>query len=246
MGVDVGDFDGDGRLDLVTPAVRREVFTLFRNSGDSFVDVSWERGLASGTARRTGFSAHFLDADNDSDLDLFFTNGGVKVEEGARATSSYEERYGQPDTLLVNDGSGNFSDGSPSAGPYFERALIGRGAAAGDLDNDGDLDLVVNNLAAPAVVLRNETHGGHWLTLAVRGPGRQWRAVGATVTISAGGRTQRAIVQSARGYLSAGDDRVHFGLGAATKADRVTVRWPSGAEKDLRDVAADRFLDVAP
>src|SRR6185503_12014344 len=95
----------------------------------------------------TGFSVNFLDYDNDGDLDLFFTNGGVRMNELAKPEASYAERYGQQDLLLANDGKGHFTDVSAWAGPYFGERRIGRGSAAGDLDNDGDLDLVINNLA---------------------------------------------------------------------------------------------------
>ena len=97
----------------------------------------------------------------------------------------------------------------------------------------------------PSVVLRNDS-GGHWLTLVVRGRGKQWRAVGATAVVAVGGRKQTAVVQGTRGYLSASDDRLHFGLGTATKVDRIVVRWPDGTQKELRDVAADQFLEITP
>ncbi len=246
MGVDVADFDGDGRIDIVTPTVRREVFTLYRNDGTSFTDVSWERGLAEATARRTGFSGHFLDVDNDGDVDLFFTNGGVKVKDDARASDDYEARYADRDLLLANDGRGYFADVSPAAGAHFEEARIGRGAATGDLDNDGDLDLVINNLAGPAVVLRNDTKGGHWITLTIRGKGRLWRALGAKVRLEAGGRRQYAVLHGGGGYLGASDDRVHFGLGPAATVDRIEVVWPDGARKTLTAARADQFLEIAP
>ena len=165
MGVDVADYDEDGDLDLIVPCLARQFFTLYRNDGTQFTDVSTLTRLAQATAGATGFDPHFLDYDNDGDLDLFFTCGAVRTSESAPAEASYEQRYGISDLLVANQGDGHFLDVSRWAGPHFRRALIGRGSAVADLDNDGDLDLVISNLAASPVVLRNDTTGGHWLTL---------------------------------------------------------------------------------
>jgi hypothetical protein len=244
MGVDVGDHDGDGRFDLIVPCLRRQFFTLYRNCGDHFEDVATVSGLARATGDSTGFNANFLDYDNDGDLDIFFTCGGVRRNELAAPDASYNERYGIPDLLVANDGKGHYHDVSARAGAYFRKAFIGRGSSAGDLDGDGDLDLVISNLADRAVVLRNDTAAGHWLTVDLAGKGGRRNPPGASVEVEAAGRRQRAPVHGGVTYLSQGDRRPHFGLGAAARVERLEVRWPDGKRQTLVDLPVDRVLRI--
>jgi hypothetical protein len=243
MGADTGDFDGDGDLDLAVPIVRG--YSQFRNDGSFFfTDVSQASGITEASGRLTGFSANAADFDNDGALDLFVTNGEVQSHELVSPDEDYVTRYGTPDTVLRNRGDGTFTDVSKEAGPYFERALIGRGAAVGDLDDDGDLDLVISNLSGPAVVLRNDSRGGHWLRLVLRDRGANPEAVGARVWLSSGGRTQYREVTGSGSYLSNNDRRLHFGLGTATVADTIEIAWPDGARETHRAVPADRTLRI--
>jgi hypothetical protein len=244
MGVDVGDFDGDGRLDMIIPCTRQQVYTLYRNRGEYFSDASMQSGLAQATSDRTGFNANFLDYDNDGDLDIFFTTGGVRANELVPADSSYDARYGLNDVLAANDGRGHFTDVSRWAGGHFRRRLIGRGSAAGDLDNDGDIDLVISNLAGPAIVLRNETRSGHWITLNLVPQAGNRDALGTSVRIEAGGRAQRSVVHGSVSYLSQNDRRVHFGLGEADRVDQLEVIWPDRQRQTFRDLPVDRFLTI--
>ncbi len=244
MGVDVGDFDGDGRIDLAVPCLRVQVYTLYRNCGDYFADVSLKSGMAQATSDRTGFNVNFLDFDNDGDLDLLFITGGVRANELAPTDAPFQTRYAIEDLLLANDGRGHFTDVSSFAGAHFRRRLIGRGSAIGDLDNDGDLDLVINNLAGPAVVLRNDTRSGHWITLSLVARGGHPDALGTSVEVEAGGRKQRSVVHSRVSFLSQSDRRVHFGLGDATRIDRLEVVWPDRQRQVLEDLPVDRFLTI--
>jgi len=244
MGVDVADFDQDFRLDLIVPSLRMQVYTLYKNQGEYFTDVSAAAGLSRVTASYTGFNANFLDYDCDGDFDLFFTNGGVRRNEAAGPGASYDEQYGMPDLLLANDGHGRFVDVSSRAGPYFRERYIGRGSAAADLDNDGDVDLVICNLANRAVLLRNDSRQGHWLVLDLVAKGGRRQFPGTNVWIEAGGRRQRASVHGGVTYLSQGDRRVRFGLGAASSVDRLEIQWPDGTKQVLTGVAVDRVLRV--
>ena len=203
-----------------------------------------QAGLGQATARRTGFSPNFIDYDNDGRLDLFVTCGGVQADDMAPPDATYEQNYGQPALLLANDGKGHFVDVSDLAGPYFQRRLIGRGSAAGDIDNDGDIDLVVNNLEGPAVVLRNDTPGGHWVTLRLLPPRGDAPVIGAKVHLTAGGKTLYAITRSEGGYLSVNDRRVHFGLGSVTRVDSVEIVWPGGTKQILHDQPIDVITTI--
>lgn len=244
MGVDVGDYDADGRLDLIIPCTRRQVYTLYRNRGDYFSDASMAARLAQSTSSRTGFNANFLDYDDDGDLDLFFTTGGVRANQLVGKDASYIERYGIPDLLLSNTGDGSYTDVSAVAGDHFARALIGRGSATGDLDNDGDVDLVISNLAGEVVVLRNETRGGNWLLVELRPRKGNRDAIGADLRLTVGGTVRRHVVHGAVTYLSQIDRRPRFGLGGATEVERLEVRWPSGTVQTFQDLAVNRILRI--
>jgi hypothetical protein len=171
--------------------------------------------------------------DNNGYLDLFVANGNAHFE------------YPEESVLALNDGQGIFTDIATRSGEYFHHKYVGRGATYGDYDNDGDIDLLVVNLNDVARLLRND--GGnrqHWLKLDVRLPGGRSTAIGARVSVTAGGVTQVHDVQPVVGYLSQADARCHCGLAKATKADVVEIRWPNGQRTELKDVAADQILTV--
>jgi hypothetical protein len=182
----------------------------------------------------TGWGAVLQDLDNDGYLDLFQSNGDAHHE------------YGEEAVLVRNDGQGHFIDVARFGGKYFEEKLVGRGATWGDYDNDGDIDILVSHLNGPARLLRNDTPAGgnHWITVQALRSGGQVEALGARVTVQAGGLTQIDDVMPVRGYLSQGDPRAHFGLGAADKVDRIEVRWPDGKTTVQTDVPANQILKI--
>jgi hypothetical protein len=239
MGVDAGDFDGDGRFDLFVTNFSHDYSTLYRNEGGLFfLDVSMITGVAVPTLPTLGWGAGFLDYDNDGDLDLFLANGHVfpMIDRAAIGTT-----WKQPNQLLRND-AGRFTDVSAAAGPAFEERHSARGAAFGDLDDDGDLDVVVNNIDEPPSLLRND--GGNarrWLGLRLVGAPPNTGAIGARVTVTAGGRTRVAEVRAGSSHNSSSDPRLHFGLNTAPAAGRVEIRWPSGRVRVLTDLPAGRY-----
>jgi hypothetical protein len=230
MAADVGDFDGDGRIDLFVSD--NALSSLFRNQGGDFAEVTAETGIARASAQFVGWGAFFFDADNDGDLDIF------------KANSDLARLFGQEDQLFENTG-GRFREIGARAGPWFQEERMGRGAAWADYDNDGDADIVINNLAGPAALLRND--GGaanHALALRLVGRAGNRDGVGARVTVTVAGRRQMAVKRSAGGYLSQNDPRLLFGIGPATAADRVEIVWPSGRRQVLDNVTGGRTVTL--
>jgi hypothetical protein len=235
MGVACGDLDGDGRIDLAVTNFFGESTTFYHNHGGGlFSDRGTATGLAAATRVMLGFGLAALDANNDGLLDLAQANGHI---DDNRPTLPYAMNA----QLILGDGVGGFVDVSASAGPPWQVLRVARGLAVGDIDNDGRIDVLLVAQQAPLALFRNEpgTAAGHFLTLALEGVGSNRDAVGATVKVTAGGKTQVATRYGGGTYVSANDSRVHFGLGTATKVERVEVTWPSGRRDAYQSLAAD-------
>ena len=246
MGVAWGDITGDGRPDLFVTNFAMDFSTLYAGlAGGLFDDVSRATGIGPMTFRPMAWGTAMVDADNDGDLDLVVAQGHIYPQIDAHP--EFEGRYAQRNLLAENLGAGHaplFRDATADAGPGFEVEFSSRGLAAGDFDNDGDVDLLIANLDAPPSLLRNDGTGGSWLTVVPVGRNGLVGPIGTVVTVRAAGRTQSADIVSGDSYLSTHDPRPHFGLGALTRVDQVIVRWPDGTETSLRDVPARQFLTV--
>ena len=239
MGVGVGDYDADGWLDIVRTNFSEQVTTLYRNYGGAFEVASIRAGL--GVNRKyVGFGVDFIDADNDGWSDIFVANGHVYTQLAGRRLHL---TYRQPRLLYRNLGNGRFEDVSSRAGAAIGEPNLGRGCAFGDFDNDGDVDIVINNLDGPPTLLRND--GGnrnHWIMFKCVGTTSNRSAIGTRVTVTAGGRQQIDEVASGSSYYSQSDFRLHFGLARASAADRVEVAWPSGRKESFRDLPANHLF----
>jgi len=241
MGVDLGDADGDGDEDLFITHFSDDYHTLFRNEGGLvFTDVTAASGLDAATRSSLGWGGGFFDYDNDGDLDLFVASGHVfpGVERFDAATS-----YKQRNLLFENDGRGHFTAVAPTGALAVPGT--GRGAAFGDWDDDGDLDVLVVQLDGPPVLLRND--GGNdrpWLKLRLVGHRSNRDGIGARVSLTAGGRTQTREVRWNASFGSSHDPRLHFGLGSASSVDLLEVRWPSGLVQQARDLPAGHLVTL--
>ncbi len=250
MGVDAGDYDGNGSEDLVMSNLTGEGDTLYRNDGTGlFEDASLPSGLQTPSWKLTGFGLSWLDYDNDSWLDLLVVNGAVrKIQEQARAGDPLPLK--QEKQLFHNLGNGRFEEVGKRSGAVFTTPTIGRGAAFGDLDNDGDTDVVVGNNNGPAQVLINQIGNRRpWLGLRlVTGqiPGQPGRdALGAVVELYRPGKpVLRRRVHTDGSYASANDPRVLFGLGDAPRVERVVVRWPDGRIEEWKKVAVGAYTTL--
>jgi hypothetical protein len=241
MGVGVGDFDADGWLDIIRTNFSEQVPTLYRNYGDAFEDASLRAGL--GVNRKyVGFGVGFLDFDNDGWPDIFMANGHVYAQ---IAKHDLRVTYKEPKLLYRNLGNGRFEDVSARAGAAIQAPNLGRGCAFGDFDNDGDVDVVVNNLDGPPTLLRNEGGTGHHSILVKCVGTRSNRsAIGARVRVVREGHTQIAEVMSGSSYYSHNDFRLHFGLGPARTVDALEVAWPSGHKEAFKDLPADHLFVI--
>jgi hypothetical protein len=242
MGLGIGDYDRDGRLDIFKTHFADDTPVLYRNLGRGmFEDVTFSAGFGAAT-RHVSWGAGLPDLDNDGWPDIFYVTGHVypEVEKHFK-----ESPHRGPRLVFRNLGDGKFADVSALAGAGATALHSSRGCAFGDYDDDGDLDVLIMNMNEPPSLLRNEYAGGHhWLKVKLIGVRSNRAGLGARVTLSVGGRRQAAAALSQTGYYSHDDLRLHFGLGRERRAEQVEVRWPSGAIDRLEDVAGDRLITI--
>lgn len=245
MGVDWGDYDGDGRLDVIVTNLDLETNTLYRNlGGGDFADASFAAGIGEPSLLEVGFGVQWLDVDNDGDADLFVANGHI-IDNIAEFRDNLA--YAQRNHLFLNDGHGTLFERGAAMGPGMQRVRVSRGSAAGDIDGDGDLDIAVSNNGQRADLLRNDggDTAGNWLQLRLVGRTANRTAAGARVTVQrgSGGRDQVRELSAGNSYASSSDPTLHFGLGSARAAD-VGIRWPGGEVQELRGLAAGNLYVV--
>ena len=246
MGVECGDYNNDGRLDFYVTAYQHQMATLFTNLGrGQLQDTTLTSAAGLATRRNVTWGSGMVDFDNDGDKDLFVVCGHVldNVEQIDDTTS-----YAVRPILLRNLGNGKFEDVSDTAGDALRVKSVGRGVAFEDLDNDGDINVVILNSRREPTILRNMLNENgsknHWLEIRLRGVKTNRDGVGARVRVAAGNLVQIDEVHSGRGYQSHWGSRLHFGLGGHERVDRVEVHWIGGGVDVWENVAVDRLLTL--
>jgi hypothetical protein len=247
MGVDAGDADGDGWVDLFVTNLSNETNELYHNMGGKglFAVDTFPAGLGEISILMTGWGTDLFDYDNDGDLDIVVTNGHPMDDIGEVSDIL---TYAQRPFLFENLGRGTFREMGREMGGYFAGTHVGRGLATADYDNDGDRDVVFAPSNAKTTLLRNDggSRAGHWMTLRLVGVKSNHDAIGARVVLTAGGRRQVGEVRSGSSYLSQNDMRLHFGLGVAERVDSIEIRWPTKARQieKIGSEPADRFVTI--
>lgn len=240
MGVAAGDYDNDGWLDLIKTNFSGDYPNLYHNLGGGiFEDVVLKAGLAV-NPQYVAWGVGFVDLDNDGLQDVFQVNGHIFPELDGRNGG---ESYRAPRLVYHNLGNGKFEDVSSKAGPGVAQRQSSRGAAFGDFDNDGDIDVLIMNMEAGPSLLRNDLRTeNHWIQVKLQGTRSNRGAIGAQVTLQSGSLSQTSAVVSQSSYLSVNDSRLHFGLGKADRVDGFTVRWPSGGVENFAGSEANRLV----
>jgi hypothetical protein len=242
MGTDAADYDGDGRLDLVVTNLDSEMHSLFKGLGGLlFAYATPESGIGPATLPFVGFGVVFFDFDNDAQLDLSFADGHIMDNAPLyRAGSTHAQR-----NLLFRNVARRFVEVSRTAGSGFAIEKVSRGLVSGDIDNDGDLDLLVTNNGQTVDLLRNDG-GNRRNALLVKAIGRLSNrdGVGTQIRLTAGPRTQVRDVKAGSSYLGQNDLRQHFGLGDVTRVDRLELRWPSGRTEVVESVPANHIVTI--
>jgi hypothetical protein len=245
MGLAIGDFDRSGRLGIFKTNFAEEHNNLYRNEGTHFTDVAFRSGTGAVSLPFVGWGTAFFDYDNDAWPDIIVGNGHVypQLDQAKLGASA---PYRQRRLLYRNLGGGKFAEVAQEFGAVLTEPRVSRGLAVGDLDDDGKLDVVINDLDGRPQVLHNElVPVGRWLGVKLTGKGRNTNAIGSLITLRAGGVTQLRDVRSGTSYLSQDDMRAHFGLGTATRADSIEVRWPDGTTTRLDNVKADQVVAIS-
>ncbi|MEM6795902.1 MAG: CRTAC1 family protein [Acidobacteriota bacterium] len=244
MGVAVGDYQNLGRFALLVTNFSEEYNALYADQGEYFTDVSFRSASAPSSLRYVGWGTAFFDPDNDGWLDLMVVNGHVypQLDQAKLAASA---KYRQPKLFYRNRGDGTFADLSSEVGAALAEEKVSRGLAVGDFDNDGRLDVVINDLdGAPQLLMNRTRDAGHWLSVELQGQGGNLDAIGAVVTVKAGKTRQSRLVQSGSSYLSQSDFRLHFGLGKETSVGEVEVVWPDATRSTQAVAGVDRVIRV--
>jgi hypothetical protein len=245
MGVALGSFDNSGRPSLFVTNFSEEYNAFYKPDGERFLDASFITRTAPASLPYVGWGTEFLDYDNDGLSDLIVVNGHVypQMDQARRGASA---GYRQRRLLYHNRGDGSFDEVAAKYGAVLTEERVSRGLAIGDLDNDGRIDVVINDLDGSPQVLKNVlSPTGHWLIVALRGRAPNTDAIGAVITVRANGTAQTRYVRSGTSYISQSEMRQHFGLGSATTVESVDVRWPDGTHTTRRDVTANQILTIA-
>lgn len=247
MGVLAEDFDNDGRNELFVTHLRTESNRLYRRSSSApvFDEVTGASGLTASGVRHTGFGTVALDLELDGDLDLVIANGGVTrgpLDKGAMMSAPWNA-YAEHNQVFLNNGRGQFAQAVDQCHAFIDPVEVSRGAIKGDIDNDGDVDLLITNTQGPARLYRNDSpQAGHWLT--VRAVDRRLKrdAIGARINVICGQRQFYRTVSGGSSYLSSSDLRAHFGIGSTTTIDRIDVIWPDGLHESFAGMPADQTV----